>query len=63
MSVHRLHDRDGSYDYFLKYCEPVDMIGYSIYIYHITARQAAELRRKLGLRPLNQQERKASRGR
>ena len=38
---------DGHFTYFMDHFEPVDMIGYSIYIYHITAEQAAEVRAKL----------------
>lgn len=38
---------DGQFNYFMDHFEPVDMIGYSIYIYHITEKQAAEVRRKL----------------
>jgi hypothetical protein len=37
----------GHFVYFKDHFEPVDMIGYSIYIYHITEEQAAEVRRKL----------------
>jgi hypothetical protein len=35
---------NGHFTYFLKHLEPVDRIGYSIYIYHITEAQAAEVR-------------------
>jgi hypothetical protein len=35
LSVNYLYDREGQYRYFLNY-EPVAMIGYSIYIYHLT---------------------------
>jgi hypothetical protein len=52
MSVHRLHDRNGQYGYFLQYFEPVEMVGYSVYIYHITPEEANRARRKLGLPPL-----------
>jgi hypothetical protein len=35
------------FTYFFDYFEPVEMIGYSIYIYHITEDQAADIREKL----------------
>jgi 4-amino-4-deoxy-L-arabinose transferase-like glycosyltransferase len=35
------------FTYFFDYFEPVEMIGYSIYIYHITENQAADVREKL----------------
>jgi len=38
---------DGHFTYFMDHFEPVDMIGYSIYIYHITEQQAAEVREQL----------------
>jgi len=38
---------DGHFTYFMDHFEPVDMIGYSIYIYHITEQQAAEVRERL----------------
>ena len=37
----------GHFTYFMEHFEPVDMIGYSIYIYHITEEQAADVRQKL----------------
>lgn len=52
MSVHRLHDRDGKYDYFLRYFEPKFKIGYSIYIYHIMPEEANRVRAALGLQEL-----------
>ena len=36
-----------NFTYFLDNFEPVDMIGYSIYIYHITEDDAARVRAKL----------------
>ena len=36
----------GHFTYFMDHFEPVDMIGYSIYIYHITEDQAAAVREK-----------------
>ena len=35
ISVNRIHDRSGDYEYFLTF-KPYDMVGYTIYIYHIT---------------------------
>lgn len=35
ISVNNIYSRDGQYRYFLNYT-PVDMAGYSIYIYHLT---------------------------
>lgn len=35
ISVHRLHEPDGGYDYFLRQSVPVARIGYSIYVYFI----------------------------
>jgi hypothetical protein len=49
LSVHRLHDRDGSYDYFLRELEPVERLGYSIYIYHVSVDDANRVRRGMGL--------------
>lgn len=47
MSVLRIHDYGRDFDYFLD-LEPVDVVGYSIYIYHITPESAARLKQKLG---------------
>jgi hypothetical protein len=52
ISVNRIHRREGTYEYFLEF-EPVDMIGYSIYIYHITLSEANRVRKKLGLPELS----------
>src|SRR5262249_54036925 len=49
MSVYRLHDPTGRYAYFLRCFQPVEMIGYSIYIYHITPEEANRVRQQLGL--------------
>jgi hypothetical protein len=38
---------EGHFTYFLDNFEPVDRIGYSIYIYHITEAQAAAVRQRL----------------
>ncbi|WP_198000915.1 hypothetical protein [Gimesia fumaroli] len=49
ISIHMLHAREGSNDYFLKYFKPVAMTGYSIYLYHITLEDANRVRDDLGL--------------
>jgi hypothetical protein len=54
MSVHRLHERDGRYDYFLKFFKPTTMIGYSIYIYHIRPEEARRARTAMGLLKLEE---------
>ena len=51
LSVHRIHDRDGKYEYFLK-MKPYDRVGYSINIYHVTVEDANRLRREMGGEPL-----------
>lgn len=48
LSVHAIHSRTHHYDYFLRF-EPVERIGYSIYIYQITPEVANRVRRELGL--------------
>lgn len=48
ISVNNLHRRTREYDYFLRF-DPVDRVGYSIYIYHITLDEANRVRRDLGL--------------
>jgi hypothetical protein len=50
ISVNRIHEPYGRYEYFLEF-EPVASAGYSTKIYHITVDQANRLRRKLGLQP------------
>jgi 4-amino-4-deoxy-L-arabinose transferase-like glycosyltransferase len=37
----------GHFTWLMDHFEPVDMIGYSIYIYHITEQQAEQVRKKL----------------
>lgn len=54
LSIHRLHDRTGSYDYYLQQLEPVDTLGYSIYIYHLSIDDANRVRRGMGLPELNE---------
>jgi hypothetical protein len=46
ISVNHLHSRDGQYHWLLYDHEPDDMIGYSIYIYHITEEEAEAARRR-----------------
>jgi hypothetical protein len=42
----------GRYGYLLTHFRPVAMVGYSIYIYHITPAEADAVRARLGLPPL-----------
>ena len=44
-------DRHDYYDYF-KYFEPIDRVGYSIYIYKITPAEANSVRARMGLPPV-----------
>lgn len=53
LSVHRLHDRNGSYAYFLRDLQPDKTLGYSIYIYRLSVEEANRLRRGMGLPALN----------
>ncbi len=46
--VGQLRARHGRYEYFLHF-EPVALVGYTVYIYHITVDQANRVRRELGL--------------
>jgi hypothetical protein len=55
ISVNRIHRLEGDYEYFLEF-EPVDMIGYSIYVYHITLSEANRVRNRLGLPELTESE-------
>ena len=48
VSVNQIHSRSREYEYFLRF-EPFDMVGYSIYIYHITLDEANRVRRERGL--------------
>jgi hypothetical protein len=48
INVCRLHQSSGRYAYFLRF-RPVDMIGYSMYVYRITLEDANRVRRELGL--------------
>jgi hypothetical protein len=51
LSVNFLYDREKQYRYFLNF-EPVDKIGYSIYIYRITLEDANHVRRETGLQEI-----------
>jgi hypothetical protein len=48
LSVNLIHRVAGHYEYFLEF-EPVDWIGYSMMVFHITVDEANRVRRKLGL--------------
>jgi hypothetical protein len=48
LSVNEIHRQRGDYEYFLEF-EPVDWIGYSMMVFHITTDEANRVRRKLGL--------------
>ena len=48
LGVNEIYSSSKQYEYFKRF-EPVDMIGYSIYIYHITSEEANRVRRELGL--------------
>lgn len=47
-SIHQIHAEHGQYEYFLDF-EPVDRIGYSIYIYNISLDEANKARKRYGL--------------
>jgi 4-amino-4-deoxy-L-arabinose transferase-like glycosyltransferase len=59
VSVNVIHRRQGNYEYFQEF-EPVDKIGYSMNVYHITPQQANRVRRKLGMQPLDTDDRNRS---
>ncbi|MDR1493248.1 MAG: glycosyltransferase family 39 protein [Planctomycetaceae bacterium] len=48
IGVNELCGKSKQYEWFKQF-EPVDMIGYSIYIYHITPEDANRVRREMGL--------------
>jgi 4-amino-4-deoxy-L-arabinose transferase-like glycosyltransferase len=48
IGVNELYGSSKQYEYFKQF-EPVDRIGYSIYIYHITHEDANRVRREMGL--------------
>ena len=54
LSVNELYGRSDQYRYFLHF-EPMDMAGYSIYIYHVTLEDANRVRRELGLPELTEE--------
>ena len=51
VSVNWLHDGQHRYDYFHD-LEPVDWVGYTMPVYHITFEQANALRRRYGMAEL-----------
>jgi hypothetical protein len=53
ISVNRIQGRAKEYRYFLEF-EPVDWIGYTMPVYHITLDEANRVRRKLGLPTLSE---------
>ena len=53
-SIHRIHDEHGRYNYLLNF-KPVTRIGYSIYIFHITIKEANAARQKYNLPPIPSQ--------
>jgi hypothetical protein len=59
VGINKLHLPDTNYEYFLEF-EPVDMVGYSTYIYHITLSEANHVRKKLGLPELTCDENQAA---
>ncbi|GHT14958.1 hypothetical protein FACS1894170_12360 [Planctomycetales bacterium] len=54
-SIHQIHEKHGRYKYLLD-IKPVDRIGYSIYIYHISLQEANQLRSRYSF-PLIQEHR------
>jgi hypothetical protein len=48
IGIHELYGSSKQYEYFKQF-EPVDRIGYSIYIYHITPEDVNRVRREMGL--------------
>ena len=48
LGVNEIYSSSKRYEFFKQF-EPVDMIGYSIYIYHITPDEANRVRREMGL--------------
>jgi hypothetical protein len=51
VSVNQIHRREGDLEYFLEF-DPVDTIGYTMNVYHITFDDANRVRRKMGLSEL-----------
>jgi hypothetical protein len=54
MSIHHIRQH-GFYEFFLRY-EPFEVIGYSIYTYHVSLDEANRVRRDLGLPLLSGEE-------
>jgi len=48
LGVNEIYSSSKQYEYFKRF-EPVDRIGYSIYIYHITPEEANRVRQEMGL--------------
>jgi len=48
LGVNEIYSSSKQYEYFKQF-EPVDFIGYSIYIYHVTLDEANRVRREMGL--------------
>ena len=48
LGVNEIYSSSRQYEYFKRF-EPIDMIGYSIYIYYITLEEANRVRREMGL--------------
>jgi len=48
VGVNRLHSYNGKFDFFQRF-EPVDRIGYSMNVYHVTKKDANRVRRELSL--------------
>jgi len=53
--VNELYGRSEQHRWFLNF-EPTAMVGYSIYIYHVTLEDANRVRRELGLPELTIEE-------
>jgi 4-amino-4-deoxy-L-arabinose transferase and related glycosyltransferases of PMT family len=48
ISVNRIHERGGKYEYFLNF-DPTDRIGYSMNVYHFTEDEVNRIRHEMGL--------------
>ncbi|MDR1491387.1 MAG: hypothetical protein LBT05_01505, partial [Planctomycetaceae bacterium] len=48
IGVNELYGKSKQYEWFKQF-KPIDRIGYSIYIYHITLEDANRVRREMGL--------------
>jgi hypothetical protein len=51
LSVNNLYNREKQYRYFLSF-KPIARAGYSIYIYHVTPKDANRVRREMGLQEI-----------